>query len=181
MKDEGLIHKLALLIQDSDEYCAIYGSNPPVLYAMAIPHLRRMPRLEGATIAWQKPDGTIMTMRQRLSEIATESLPALTETDSLNDAVQVLAHASDEAIATMLARHIRDIGLEEVSCESVVFATTVWSIDPTSIFLTHDEAADELEAHRDKYGPDARITTLPLKAGSLLARLIGSITSWTND
>ena len=176
MGDDDLIRELVERIQDSDEYCSVYGMRPPVLYAIAVSHMQLSPTLEDAQIAWQLDDDTIVSLKEKLASIPASKLAELTGTTDLDSAIDTLHHADDDEIAAMLAAYVNKDG--ERSNETVVFARRRWTIDPTTVFLTRDEAVAEMESNRHVYGKDARISILALKETSLLAKLIESLPSW---
>lgn len=148
---------------------------PPVLYAIAVSHMQLSPTLEDAQIAWQLGDNTIVPLTEKLATIPASQLPKLTGAPDLDCAIDLLQKSNNAEIAAMLSTYTNK--QSEYSRETVVFAKKHWTIDPTTVFLTRDEAVAEMEKNRHVYGKDAQISVLTLKKTSLLARLIGSLSA----
>lgn len=161
------------LIRDSDEYCAIYGAEPPTLFAISTPRLVPSNKQEYDTIAWRTTGGNLITIRERISQIPAHELPKMLSAKSMDEALEKLSSASDEELARILFWNTFALDREEI-----VPAKTVWDIDPTAIFLTHDEASETLEQHKLTYANGAKIMALPIQKDSNLAKMIEVIRAW---
>lgn len=164
---------IASLIEDSNEYCAIYGATTPALHAIFEPDYRLALKGETpSTLMWQEQNGNFISLAEKLFQVPCDAIAKTIGAKDINELIEQMSCADDEMRLKILAE------CDEPCAKNgrPVRVTTQWRVRTDTIFLTHDEATEALTTEQNRYAKGAHVAPIPLKENSLLARLITLMT-----